>query len=368
MTSQVLDLKIRPLRFRFIYSDYPFDALGSTPPAIADPPDPLVDYRESSFEELIDLDLSRASLIIEPSYYCNLRCSFCMLPVTSRTMLDWGRLSVPLQAFALCGVRSATLTGGEPGIIDDLPNILGDLRHWGMRVTLLTHGLWAANSCRLNDILADGRVDMMWMSVKAFDQDTFRTTAGRGSLFTKQSLALANIAKAVTCGNLRRWTINHVVTSETIGQLMDVFRLDCLSVKPELVFSLVEPYLPEMVNHVPDPSRVRDTVAELTSNLDERGVHYSFEGFPLCLLGGAWRKSLDIARLDDHRLRILLQPRQDADYVLAYRGYQRLRQFQKIAECCSCVLAQFCPGIHARLTSNWGKLAVRPIAFGKLSE
>ena len=344
----------RPLSFRMMERErYRVTDLKDLDHESVNPPDPMLDYRESSLAEILSMDLTSATLILEPSYFCNLRCTFCALPVWSRTLVDWTRLSAVCQALALCGLRSVTLTGGEPGIVANIAGILEDLRRWGMRTTLLTHGLWAYNEDYLARILANGNIDGILMSVKAFDAVTFGALTGRTSLFEKQAGALANIARAYRDGRLRRWTVNHVMTRQTIDRLPDLSWLDGLEAQPEIVFSLMEPYLPEMAGSVPSAKALRKTLPSLLACLEARGIQYSFEGLPICILGESWRRSCDIDRRCDDAYRIVVQPRQEADYVLVFQGYQRLLQFIKLPTCSGCRLASSCPGVHMRMAPAW---------------
>lgn len=331
---------------------------------VVDAPNVRLDYRSASFAELVAADLGDATVILEPSLYCDLRCQFCSLPVTSRAQLDWAQISPVLQALAIAGADRITMTGGEPGIYSRLIPMLEELARWGYLVDLLTHGLWAANESYLDRILATRAISSMTVSVKASNAGDFTAITGRAR-FDKQSAALANIARAVAQGRIARWTLEHVLTDVDAGL---VERLDWAArfeARPDIVFSLVEPYLADMCNLVPAPERLRHLVAGVTRKAVAASLNLRFEGFPLCILGPAADLSLDSRRLSDARPRVLIRPREDADYVLVYSGYQRLRQFAPVEACGGCARRNACPGLHGRMAGAWGETAVRPFALAE---
>ena len=79
---------------------------------------------------------------INPTARCNLDCSFCWGPDHSipdgLTLMQWQRT---LEFFKSHGTESVVVTGGEPLIREDLPEILSFAKRLDLRVTLSTNAL-----------------------------------------------------------------------------------------------------------------------------------------------------------------------------------------------------------------------------------
>ncbi len=89
---------------------------------------------------------------------CNLRCSWCDTPYASWNPEGAKRTVAELAAEALeSGVRHAVVTGGEPMIFRELPELCAALRDKGMHITIETAGTvfpdeWMDLACDLMSI------------------------------------------------------------------------------------------------------------------------------------------------------------------------------------------------------------------------
>lgn len=116
------------------------------------------------------------TLVAELTYRCPLRCAYCSNPVELSKMgaelptATWARVFTEAEAL---GVLQTTLTGGEPLLRDDLPELVAAAHGAGLYTTLITSGLPSdrARLARLRDAGLDG--------VQLSLQDTDATAAAR---------------------------------------------------------------------------------------------------------------------------------------------------------------------------------------------
>lgn len=88
---------------------------------------------------------------------CNLRCTWCDTPFTSWAAEGTNRtVDEVLGAVAALGLRHAVVTGGEPLILADVPDLCRRLRDAGVHVTIETAGslLPAAAPAAIADFLS----------------------------------------------------------------------------------------------------------------------------------------------------------------------------------------------------------------------
>lgn len=317
------------------------------------------DYDKSSWNEILNLDLTRAALIIDASYSCNYHCVYCNLASTNKRPVDWPQVRILVKALALAGLRRAVLSGGEPGIFKESPRILADLASLKIKTTVLTNGIWAKDEGRLEKIVRAGTSGFL-VSVKAFDEESIERVTGRRTPDAAWRTALLNFSRQKELGTIEYFGVNHVLTSATLETLAGTFWLDALPVRPQVILSLVEPYTSEMAALVPDPRELQSRLASLFDVWDRLGIDYRVEGMPLCLLGQRWPRSRDRQRLSDHAPRVFIQPGQDRDHVMAFTGYQRLLQFSKLPVCAGCARRGECPGVHKGVRHLYDERLLRP--------
>jgi MoaA/NifB/PqqE/SkfB family radical SAM enzyme len=325
---------------------------------LTSPPDLQRDYREIVLKDLLDEDLRIAQLTIEPSYYCNLSCQFCALPVDSKTQLDWDKVRSIVKLLRLGGLRWAVIAGGEPGIAPRILEILGDLSAIGIRATMLTHGMWAANRAFLEKVV-DAGLSEINMSIKSVDNPRFKALCGSGSI-DRQMQGLSNLSAMVGRNRFDRLLVNYVVTHngpEELPRLFDLLRDKRIK---KLILTFMEPYTPAAAALSPTTETLRQ-LREMVDGL-ARSVDFQvdFEGFPLCHMqtacstaaarpSGALSSRRDEIRLQQRIPKISISPKADADYLSVHYGYQRYLQYVKLPACSGCMRADVCPGIHQLL-------------------
>jgi len=134
---------------------------------------------------------------------CNYRCPYCMpegtvdeMALGAKQRLEFSDIAQIAQAFVANGVRKIRLTGGEPLLRRNLPELIGLLKRIdGLEdLALTTNGSLLAAQAHA---LRQAGLDRITVSVDALDETLFRhMSGGRGSL----SQVLEGIAAAERAG------------------------------------------------------------------------------------------------------------------------------------------------------------------------
>lgn len=142
---------------------------------------------------------------------CNFRCTYCLPdgfrksgPLSFMTPAEVGRLTA---AFADLGVSKIRLTGGEPSVRRDLPEIIGRVAATGgiAKVAITTNG-W--NLDRQVATWRDAGLTNLNVSIDSLDAETFRRITGHDRLKqvvtgVDQALAIGMPTVKVNCVLLR---------------------------------------------------------------------------------------------------------------------------------------------------------------------
>ncbi len=81
------------------------------------------------------------SICIRVTKRCNANCDFCQAPFDTKDEPRFGELQDFIRFFARKGVRSLKLSGGEPTLRHDLPDIVSSIYDYGMRPSIITNGV-----------------------------------------------------------------------------------------------------------------------------------------------------------------------------------------------------------------------------------
>lgn len=163
-----------------------------------------------------------SSLRVSVTDRCNLRCRYCMpeenYPWLQRQMLlSFEELARLVRLFGQLGVDRVRLTGGEPLLRKDLPDLIRLLKGEGIReLALTTNGLLLE---ALQEELFAAGLDRLTVSLDALEPELFRSLAGRGEL----SRALAGLRSVAGRPGLKIDTV--VVGGQNESQLLPLLDL-----------------------------------------------------------------------------------------------------------------------------------------------
>jgi GTP 3',8-cyclase len=163
---------------------------------------------------------------------CNFRCPYCMPEeqyahdhafLRARERLSFDEIERLARIFVSLGVRKLRITGGEPLLRRDLPELIARLAriHGVEDLALTTNGVLLPRCARA---LRDAGLDRITLSLDSLDAETYRRMAGsRGEV----EQALAAVEAAETAG-FTALKINCVllrgVNEESVPALADRFR------------------------------------------------------------------------------------------------------------------------------------------------
>jgi radical SAM protein with 4Fe4S-binding SPASM domain len=119
-------------------------------------------------------------LYLEVTGRCNLNCSHCAVRSwdNGRPDPEYEALAALLESFRAQGGRFVTLSGGEPGLRSDLPDLVAKAASLGLSVTLYTNGLAVTEG--VLDGLADAS-GLLAISLDGPDSDTHERMRGPGT-------------------------------------------------------------------------------------------------------------------------------------------------------------------------------------------
>ena len=160
------------------------------------------------------------TLVAELTYRCPLACAYCSNPLElgerdgELATADWQRV---LGQAAALGVLQVNLTGGEPLVRDDLPELVAAARAHDLYVNLITSGIPADGA--LLSRLVEAGLDSLQLSVQDTDATGAAWIAGRDALPGKLATAAAARALGLPI------TLNVVLHRGNIGRTADFVAL-----------------------------------------------------------------------------------------------------------------------------------------------
>ncbi len=131
---------------------------------------------------------------------CGLRCLYCKpagsaSPPRTHAPMSVRKIRVLLEKLVqIHGIAKVRITGGEPLLRSDLPEIISGIREMGIPdIALTTNGQQLARQAR---VLRDAGLDRVNVSLDSLETDTFSRITGGGDL----DRVLLGIERARACG------------------------------------------------------------------------------------------------------------------------------------------------------------------------
>lgn len=159
-------------------------------------------------------------LVAELTYRCPLRCAYCSNPVelaayrAELTTAEWAGVFDQARA---AGVLQVHLSGGEPLLRPDLPDLIRHVGGLGMYTNLVTSGI-ALTATRLAALL-DAGLDHLQLSIQDATPDAADRTAG--GRFHHRKLAAAGLVRAAGIP----FTVNVVLHAGNTERLAEIAEL-----------------------------------------------------------------------------------------------------------------------------------------------
>lgn len=134
-------------------------------------------------------------VLLEVTKRCNLNCSFCFAEGGTGEDIPFETIKTRLKALAVPGKTLVQLSGGEPTVRDDLPQIVAAAKEAGCQyVQLNTNGIRLGEDGEYVHSLAEAGLSFVFMQFDGMDDSIYRTLRGR-DLFKIKRQAIDNCAR-----------------------------------------------------------------------------------------------------------------------------------------------------------------------------
>ncbi len=126
-------------------------------------------------------------VLLEVTKRCNLNCSFCFAEGGKGEDIAFETVRQRLQALAVPGKTLVQLSGGEPTVRDDLPQIVAAAKEAGCQyVQLNTNGIRLAEDPGYVHSLAEAGLSFVFMQFDGMNDGIYRALRGRDLLSVKR--------------------------------------------------------------------------------------------------------------------------------------------------------------------------------------
>ncbi len=158
-------------------------------------------------------------VLLEVTKRCNLDCSFCFAEGGTGEDIPFEAVCERLHALTVPGKTLVQLSGGEPTVRGDLPQVIAAAKKAGCRyVQLNTNGIRLAEDANYVRNLAEAGLSFVFMQFDGTDDYIYRTLRGR-DLFCIKKKAIENCAN-YNLGVTLVPTIVPQVNTQDIGDII----------------------------------------------------------------------------------------------------------------------------------------------------
>lgn len=166
---------------------------------------------------------------------CNEHCPYCYNSKLVRTgnIIPKGNLIRVLNELDLLGVRSCTLSGGEPFLHPELSSILQAAKSSNIKILMISNGL--CFSLKHSDLLYSFSPDLQ-ITFDGFDSTSHDATRGKGN-FNLITNGIMNLDMSSFSGQLHIRINLHGRNISQVQRILDM--LDCLLARSELLVQKV---------------------------------------------------------------------------------------------------------------------------------
>lgn len=219
---------------------------------------------------------------------CNLRCQFCyyldQLKSGQTNDLDTEGVKKVLRLGRKWGKTGVDLTGGEPTIRNDLPELIEYAASIGYQTRcIITNGLVVSDNKKLSRLIEAGLNDIL-LSLHGHDAKTHDTLVGYPGAYAKVIRAIEN---AKNSGISTR--INHVVNNQNYKNIMSIAKLASNFSPDALNFIVFNPTRDAINATHSMPITYKEIARYLTEMLtqyDDNFTSLNLRHIPFCIIKG----------------------------------------------------------------------------------
>lgn len=215
--------------------------------------------------------------ILEITYRCNMQCNICFADANAEKFEpDLGQIKLMYQA-ALNSNKycSVQLSGGEPTVRDDLPEIIKLGKEMGIvHLQVNTNGIRIANDIEFLKKMKDAGLDLIYLQFDGTDDEIYRPIRGR-DMFEIKKKAIENCEK-LGVGILLVPVVIPGLNLHRLGEIIDFAKSHIPTIKG-VHFQPVS-YFGRYPGQTP-PDESRCGLSDVLHALDEQCEELSMEHF-----------------------------------------------------------------------------------------
>lgn len=223
---------------------------------------------------------------------CNQECVFCTVAGEQMRKMSTAEVLGQIDIFAQEGVTRVTLTGGEPTLRNDLPEIISHIYMRKMGLDLQTNGTRLANLEYVKQLKESGLSSVL-IALHSHKAEISNKLTG-SKAYNKTVAGIKNAARLID-----NVAISHVINSENYQDLLNfVDFIHKISPKIFFYFGFVRPNGKVLDNKwvVPKLSAIEPYLARTFEKCDQVGIRFEIEGVPLCYMNGFNSNSSEVIR------------------------------------------------------------------------
>ena len=165
-------------------------------------------------------EIGTCCALLEVTQRCNLRCRYCFADGGAGEDLSFDACKTAIRDIVRqCGQPLLQLSGGEPGLRDDLPELVRYAKEAGCSYTQVnTNGIRLAEDPDYVRRLADAGLDIVFLQFDGTRDDIYRTLRGRDLLETK--LEAIRVCSEARIGVTLVPTVVRGVNDDNLGEIV----------------------------------------------------------------------------------------------------------------------------------------------------
>ncbi len=299
------------------------------------------------------------------SYKCPNSCSFCsegdQLKKFKGAFVSKETIFNNLKRFAQRGFNHLTLTGGEPTLHPDFPEIIRFASLLKYKTYVSSNGGLFSRQSFCRKVLP--YLDEVSFSLHGDNARLHDSLTNNPGSFSRLRKAFANIKKRKKKVFV---FVNIVATLRNLPYLKDIinFAEDSVSAKQVLI-SAVAPEGAGKNNFLSLAIPLREMAKRLPSLVDascRRNMQIRFFGIPMCTLGNFCGFSNDAYW--SPRTTVELWRNLGREFLKVTKSYKPVRNRIKVHKCLRCALRNICGGVFSEYVERFGVEEVIPFNHG----